>query len=298
MKLSIIIPVYRTEATLDRCLKSITRQSFRDLEIILVDDGSPDRCPQLCDQWAQRDSRIIVIHRENGGLSAARNTGIERAQGDFITFVDSDDYMGEGTLEQLMPIAEGCDLLEYPIWQYYGSKRQKYLKLEQRSYTSGNEYWTATSAYLHTYACNKIFRSWLFDNLRFPEGKVFEDVYILPRLLQLSPRIMTTNRGTYYYCDNTQGITATATGNELRMLLEAYLTADMPMDDQYYLHLLNIQMDVCELTGDAPRLPIRRIRPAGTLKQRLKAMALNTFGINGICKISKLIHYIKKPSRS
>lgn len=296
MKLSIIIPVYHVEATLDRCLESVTGQLFDDLEIILVDDGSPDRCPQLCDEWANKDSRISVVHRANGGLSAARNTGIEKAQGEFITFIDSDDYIAKDTLQKLMPLADECDLLEYPIWQFFGSQRKKYLGFRHKVYPDTNTYWTETKAYLHTYACNKIYRRWLFDTVRFPEGKVFEDAYTLPQLLRQSPRVMTTNNGAYFYCNNQTGITATAKGEQLRMLLEAHLTAGMHMDDDYYMHLLNIQMDVCEMTTDEPQLEKRHVKPDGNWKKILKSIALNTFGIKGICRISKTIHYFKKPS--
>ena len=298
MKLSIVIPVYRVEATLDRCLESVARQSFADFEVILVDDGSPDSCPQLCDQWAARDPRFSGVHRQNGGLSAARNTGIKRARGEFITFIDSDDFIADGTLAALMPLAEQTDLIEYPVWRFYGSGDQTLLRFPLRTYASPADYWTEAQAYLHTYAWNKVYRRWLFDDVRFPEGKVYEDVYTLPRLLSRSPRIMTTDRGAYHYCDNPHGITATAQGEQLRMLLDAHLTSGMPMDDRYYLHLLNIQMDVCNLTGDAPRLPRRRIKPSGSTRQRLKSVALNLFGINGICKLNKILHLFKRPSRS
>ena len=109
MKLSIIIPVYRTQNTLQRCLESILCQSFTDYEIILVDDGSPDNCPYLCDEYTQKDARIKVIHKENGGLSDARNIGIQQAQGEYITFIDSDDTIKNGTLSALLK-----ELEKYP----------------------------------------------------------------------------------------------------------------------------------------------------------------------------------------
>ena len=115
MKLSIIIPVYRVEATLNRCVESVTNQSFDDFEVILVDDGSPDRCPQMCDEWAQKDPRITVIHQTNAGLSAARNAGIDRAQGDYLTFVDSDDFIGTETLSEVVEQLGDNDILEYPV---------------------------------------------------------------------------------------------------------------------------------------------------------------------------------------
>lgn len=98
---SMIIPVYRTEQYLSRCIYSVLNQTFQDYEIILVDDGSPDNCPSICDEFAEIDSRVKVIHKINGGVSSARNVGIEEANGDYIWFVDSDDYIEEFALEQI-----------------------------------------------------------------------------------------------------------------------------------------------------------------------------------------------------
>ena len=105
MKVSIIIPVYNVEAYLDRCLKSIVNQTYENLEIIIVDDGSPDKCPFICDSWQLKDDRIIVIHKENGGLSSARNTGLDIATGDYICFVDSDDYISLDMIETMLDAA-------------------------------------------------------------------------------------------------------------------------------------------------------------------------------------------------
>lgn len=92
-KISVIVPVYKTEGILDRCVESIVGQTYKNLEIILVDDGSPDNCPAMCDEWAEKDSRIRVIHKENGGVSSARNAALDIATGDYIGFVDSDDWI-------------------------------------------------------------------------------------------------------------------------------------------------------------------------------------------------------------
>ena len=102
MKLSIIIPVYKTQDTLDRCLQSVLQQSFTDYEIILIDDESPDDCPKLCDEYAQKDEKIQVFHKKNGGLSDARNFGIRQAKGEYITFIDSDDAIAPNTLQYIM----------------------------------------------------------------------------------------------------------------------------------------------------------------------------------------------------
>lgn len=297
MKLSIVIPVYQSEATLDRCVESVANQTFSDLEIILVDDGSPDRCPQMCDDWVRRDSRISVIHKENGGLSSARNAGINKARGELITFVDADDFVDKGTYEQVVPLAFEADIVEYAIYWQYGSDQQQLRSQPDAIYSDMQEYWLKGKAYAHSYACNKVFRRELFAEVRFPEGRVFEDAATLPLLLQRAHRVVTTPRGCYYYCANQEGITAKATGRELGMLLESHIrTMSYWCDDAYYMHVLNIQMDVFDTTGKEPVLPRRYINPISNglnVKQRLKAIILNLLGIKGICRLNKIVHKLK-----
>ncbi len=151
---------------------------------------------------------------------------------------------------------------------------------------------------MHTYACNKIFRRHLFDHIRFPKGKVFEDAYTLPLLLKLSKTVRTTSKGFYHYSVNPNGITAKANGQQLAQLLEAHLSNDMPIDDEYYMHLVNIQMDVCEQTRGPVTLPLRQVKTAALSNRvKIKAIALNLLGIKILCRISKTIHLFKKPSR-
>ena len=290
MKLSVIIPVYRVEDTLQHCVESVLGQHVDDMEVILVDDGSPDRCPQLCDEWALRDSRIIVIHKDNGGLSDARNTGIDIAQGDYLTFIDSDDYLAPNTYGPLLGMMGDSDLLEFSI--------ANRLTLEDRTYHDPNSYWLEAKAYQHTYACNKIYRRSLFRDIRYPKGKVFEDAYTLPRLLRQAHQVTTTTKGYYHYCYNPHGITATADGQALAMLLEAHLGSNMPMNDEYYMHLVNIQTDVYELTCSPVVLPHRYLDShAFSGKDKIKAIILNALGINFLCKSSKLLHRLRKPNR-
>ena len=125
-KISVIVPVYNVDKFLDRCLISITRQTLKDLEIILVDDGSPDNSPQMCEEWAKKDNRIRVIHKENGGLGFARNSGMEIATGEFIAFVDSDDYIEFDMYEKLYQEAEESDSdIVYSGFNYIASNGQK-----------------------------------------------------------------------------------------------------------------------------------------------------------------------------
>lgn len=100
--ISVIVPIYNVESYLNRCVESIVNQTYQNLEIILVDDGSPDNCPQICDDWARKDSRIKVIHKENGGLSDARNAGMNIATGEYISFIDSDDYVALDFCETML----------------------------------------------------------------------------------------------------------------------------------------------------------------------------------------------------
>ena len=113
-KLSVIVPVFKVEKYLDRCVNSILSQTFTDLELILVDDGSPDNCPAMCDAWAEKDSRVKVIHKENGGLSSARNAGVAAAQAEYIAFVDSDDWVEQDFLKTLYEAAVvyGADMVQ------------------------------------------------------------------------------------------------------------------------------------------------------------------------------------------
>ncbi len=184
MKLSIIIPIYKTQDTLDRCIQSVLLQSFIDYEIILVDDGSPDNCPSMCDDYAQNDKRIKVVHKANGGLSNARNAGIDQAEGEYITFIDSDDAIQANTLQPLMNelyLHPNVDILEYPALERYGHPhKQHLLSFTPHEYTSEIEYWFKERAFQHTYACNKIYKHKLFDHIRFPQGKNFEDALTLP----------------------------------------------------------------------------------------------------------------------
>ena len=160
-----------------------------------------------------------------------------------------------------------------------------------------DDYWYKGQAYQHSYAWNKIYRAGLFHDIRFPKGIIFEDMHTLPRLLKKAKTVMTTSQGLYHYCMNDSGITATADGNALRMLLEPHVemiknSRRQDRDFQtYYLHVLNIQMDVYELTGDSPILPCLHLKTKDFNGiQRLKAIALNILGIKNICKINKIIH--------
>lgn len=326
MKLSIIIPVYRTQNTLKRCLDSVLSQSFTDYEIILVDDESPDCSPQLCDEYAQKDYRIKVIHKRNGGLSDSRNTGISLAKGEYITFIDSDDAIDNDTLQLLMNEIQKypeTDVLEYPIMERIGHPhKERFLTFTPRTYSYSWEYWLNEQAYNHTYACNKIFRKTLFENISFPKEKNFEDVQTIPYLIGLIPTsppfkhniiIKVTNVGCYQYFWNKEGITANAKYDDL---LELYLgqtlaliytfkninnREDILQKYQYSINLLltqtlNVLLDLFESSGEyenhIPLIKYVRLMHSKGLITSFKLKLLFILGYKRLCNINRLIHKI------
>lgn len=312
-KLSIIIPVYQVETTLDRCIESVIGQSFTDYEVLLIDDGATDRSGEICNEWQTRDERIRVIHQANGGLSNARNTGLSLAQGNYITFIDSDDIIANGTLQHLMSATEQyptCNIIEYPVWVHYSSPQERLLTLENRVFNDVRDYWVNHQGYLHAYSCNKIYRRELFEKIRFPDGKIFEDVITTVRLLKESGNIATISHGLYYYYSNPKGLTNTTHRKGLYDLLEWHCVVIRDVfpfhqtlsisESLYYMHIVNIQLDV--YSGDATDIALPHYGVAtqllfdkkATFAVKLKLMIITVLKIKCLCKI----HYlIKKLSR-
>lgn len=334
MKLSIIIPVYRTQDTLKRCLDSVLIQSFTDYEILLVDDESPDGSPQLCDEYAQKDARIKVIHKKNGGLSDARNVGIAQAKGEYITFIDSDDAITKDTLQLLVSELQKypqTDILEYPIMEKVGHPTEEHLlSFQPKEYNNAVAYWLGEKVYKHTYACNKIFKHNLFVNIQFPKGKTFEDVLTIPLLIGLIPSeeqdssasqqiqhpiIRVTNVGMYLYHWNNQGITSNAKHEDLLnlylgqtlSLLQIFKNKDIENKNWEYtkqyesaledfmLNILNNLLDLYDLSGKYESHP-PLISWVKWLSERvqLTSIKLKLLNILGYQRLCKLHHLITK----
>lgn len=298
IKLSIIVPVYNVSAFLPRCLESLLHQAVENYEVILVDDGSTDNSGEKCDVWCRTHEAFRVVHQENKGLSGARNTGIEHARGEWITFLDSDDYLSPETYARVMQqLQPDDDFIEFPVSKFCGSPQETRLHFKPAVFRDATTYWIKQKGYEHAYAWNKIYRKSIFSQVRFPEKKNFEDVYAMSGILRIVKQIRVTDVGLYYYVYNPAGITATASGNDLRSLLHAHLDYwDVTIDAEYYLHVLNIQLDVCRLTGEAPALPLMpKLQHAGLpLRARIKMILLNILGINGLCRINKLWWKIRR----
>ena len=198
---SIIVPIYNIAQYLDRCVQSLVKQTYLDIEIILVDDGSTDNSGKMCDEWEKKDKRIRVIHKINGGLSAARNSGIEVARGDYYVFVDSDDWIAPDMIQVLMSRVNDADLVCCGMYVATDEKSDikpwfdKELVLDTEEALDlliENKIFTS-------HVMNKIYPRALFENIRFPEGKVFEDIRIMHNILKKCEKILIIPDAYYYY---------------------------------------------------------------------------------------------------
>ena len=201
--LSIIVPVYKVENYLPKCIDSILAQTFTDFELILVDDGSPDNCPALCDAAAEKDARVRVIHQKNGGLSAARNAGLDAARGAWIGFVDSDDYIAPEMYEVLYQAVQstGADLAlcDYAEVDEAGTPcPQMHVSLSEGELT-GQELLKRASGLMVQLAWNKLYRRAIFTQLRYPEGKLNEDLFLIPEVCLQIQKAVVVPKALYYY---------------------------------------------------------------------------------------------------
>lgn len=204
---SVIIPIYNVEDQLDRCIASVVGQTYQNLEIILIDDGSTDCSPEICDCWANKDSRIISVHQSNSGVSAARNAGLKTASGEWILQVDSDDYIAPNTVEVLLRAAMKTNA-EMVICDFVkGTENQYRFQNEMDSQTAVVDSEEAISRiYLDSHNALRYVVPWcklckrsLFEGICYPDGKIFEDIYTTHKLLDRCERIAVVNDILFYY---------------------------------------------------------------------------------------------------
>ena len=203
-KISVIIPVYKVEKYLECCLDSVRNQTFEAFEAILIDDGSPDRCPEICDRYADMDQRFVVVHKENGGVASARNAGLDVSHGDYICFVDSDDYIEPDYLKYLFSLVDGSDFDFVSCAANFVNESNE--RIRRNDYTVEQKVIDEDifETYFHTNFIedapwNKIYRKELFAGLRFTDGLIFEDSEIIIRLLKKCKKILFTSRYLYNY---------------------------------------------------------------------------------------------------
>ncbi len=201
--ISVIVPVYNVEKYLDTCMESLVGQTYEDFEIVIIDDGSTDDSAMICDKWAEKDRRIRVFHQENKGLAAVRNVGLELAQGDYIAWVDSDDYVDKCYLESMMRMRETTDAdmvmcsfftdtdgkIEHTGKRLFQAEELSKQTFLERLYTYG----------LYSVVWNKLMPRQAYEGIRFPEGRVFEDSSVMRQLASGCDKIVIVDEPLYFY---------------------------------------------------------------------------------------------------
>ena len=223
---SVIVPVYNTEKYIHRCVDSIRAQTYSDLEIILVDDASPDACPEICDGYADSDSRVRALHKPNEGLGAARNTGLDACRGEYVMFVDSDDYLCTDAVCSLYErlTADGSDIAVGAHVDVYddGETNGRYCAFMKDTVLSRDEYFREMGSYSVS-AWGKLYRREVLDGIRYPSLRYAEDMYVFPEVIGRCERISVLSETVYCYFQNMDSIThkkeASAMPDEIEGLL-------------------------------------------------------------------------------
>lgn len=224
--ISIIVPVYGVEAYLGRCMESLLSQTYENIEIILVDDGSPDNCPALCDAYGLQDTRVQVIHQENAGLSGARNTGLCAARGKYVAFVDSDDYVATDYIKALyeLIVESESDISQcrfaYVSGEALKSGKSRSYKVYRGESLMEQLYGPEEEATYFVVAWNKLYRRELFQEIRYPKGRIHEDEATTYRLFDKAKKLAFTERVLYgYFTRNSGSITSVFSKKRLDWLL-------------------------------------------------------------------------------
>lgn len=207
---SVIVPVYKVEIYLRKAVDSVLNQTYKNLEIILVDDGSPDKCPEICDEYAQQDKRVKVIHKSNGGLSDARNKALDVMKGNLVMFVDSDDYISHDTIDgmltalhkfQVDTVCCGLNFVDEYGVAYRTEKPVESFK------TTGVDIvkLIVEGRYPHNYACGKLYKASLWDGFRFPAGRLYEDIATIYKVICRAKNVYCLNKSYYNYLNIREG---------------------------------------------------------------------------------------------
>lgn len=235
--ISIIVPVYNVEKYLERCINSITNQTYKNIEIILVDDGSKDNSGKMCDELKQKDTRIKVIHKENGGLSDARNAGLKIASGEYVGFVDSDDYIENDMFETMYNLTQkyNSDISIVSFYELYkgkviGVRDSKNLE-ELDKIEAIKELLIDTK--IQSYAWNKLFKKELFEGIEFPTNKNFEDIATTLLLFERANKVVLLEEPKYYYVRRDDSIVGTRNYKTYKDYLEVIYNKYFYLDGKY-----------------------------------------------------------------
>lgn len=220
---TVIVPVYKVELYLRRCLDSIVNQTYKNLEIILVDDGSPDNCGAICDEYASKDKRVKVIHKENGGLSSARNAGLDICSYEgYLAFVDSDDWLKLDAFERLVLSAQEhqCDMLVFNFIMSCGNKKVFINTTGNCKFSTDDvKHKLILDIWLNS-VWDKFYKASIYKNIRFPEGQTFEDAYVMMEVLGQCKKICCIKDGLYFY--NRDNVGSISKSINLRNFFDVY----------------------------------------------------------------------------
>ena len=246
--ISIIIPVYKVEKYLEKCIESVLKQTYTNLQVILVDDGSPDNCGKICDEYAKKDSRIEVIHKVNGGLSDARNVGIAKAKGKYIGFVDSDDYIKEDMYEILLNLIKKYDA-DVSICNLYDViDGNEYIRNKENGIKEYNRIDILKEVLLdkniQSYAWNKLYKKELFNEIKYPIGKNYEDIGTTFYIFEKCNKVVVTSEPEYYYLKRADSLVNNVTESTVldytEIIIQRYLYTQKNIEElrkynNYYL---------------------------------------------------------------
>ncbi len=227
MMISIIVPVYKVEPYLRQCVDSILNQTYRNIEVLLIDDGSPDKCGEICDEYERKDKRVRVFHTENRGLSAARNLGLKEAVGDYIGFVDSDDWIEPDMYECLigeLKKYEADIVIGGSISTYESDEKGVKKKVDHTVYQSTESLEALLDREINDQVWNKLYRAELVKQICFPEGRNYEDIATLYKVFILAKRTVVVPKYLYYHRQRKNSISKMNTAENLLDCAYAYLS--------------------------------------------------------------------------
>ena len=243
---SVVVPIYGVERYLRKCVDSLLQQTYKNIEIILVDDGSPDACPEICDELKNVDNRIVVIHKKNGGLSDARNAGIQIANGTYITFIDSDDYVGIHYIETLVKAIEDCNasvsICDYiNVYDDMGIEREKSICNIFSNKECIEKIYHPVCHGMEFVAWGKLYKTSLFKNnvIMYPVGKIHEDTFTTYKLLYYAERIAYVDYVGYFYRQRENSIMSSTFNTKNLSMVEATREACEFFSDNNEKYLFN-----------------------------------------------------------
>jgi len=223
--ISIIVPIYKVEPYLRQCIDSILNQTYKDIEVLLIDDGSPDMCGIICDEYAEKDNRIRVFHTENRGLASARNLGLLEARGQYIGFVDSDDWIEPEMYEIMSGLLRetDADICTCGLWHDSGINNEKN-GFNKTIYNEEEALEAMIDGEIKTALWNKLYRTQIFTGIAFPAGKVFEDIATIHFLISKSRKVTVSDAPLYHYRQRSGSITKVRTAQSLIDYADACLS--------------------------------------------------------------------------